>query len=317
MSPRTRPEGLPAARTRPDGHAAADTRSRTRGRGAASGARLWTWLMIPGTLWMSAFLIASLLLVAALALGTTDPLGNPRFGFNPDNIAAMADPAYRAVLLRSLGYALLTCAICLVVAYPVAYAIALYGGRFKNLLIAAIVVPFFANYLVRMYGWSVVLSDDGPLLKALRAAGIADGTTRILQTGGGVVAGLVYGFVVFMIIPLYAAMERMDTSLIEAGRDLYGGPLRTFLFVTVPATRQGAAAGCVLVLLPAMGDFVSAQLMGGPDQIMIGNLIQDKFFQGQNWPLGSALTMLMMAVLFLGMLGYLRRTRKDEAEAVR
>ncbi|MFG3308162.1 ABC transporter permease [Streptomyces wuyuanensis] len=319
MSPRTRPEGLPAARPRPDGHPAADTRSRTRtrGRGAASGARLWTWLMIPGTLWMSAFLIASLLLVAALALGTTDPLGNPRFGFNLDNIAAMADPAYRAVLLRSLGYALLTCAICLVVAYPVAYAIALYGGRFKNLLIAAIVVPFFANYLVRMYGWSVVLSDDGPLLKALRAAGIADGTTRILQTGGGVVAGLVYGFVVFMIIPLYAAMERMDTSLIEAGRDLYGGPLRTFLFVTVPATRQGAAAGCVLVLLPAMGDFVSAQLMGGPDQIMIGNLIQDKFFQGQNWPLGSALTMLMMAVLFLGMLGYLRRTRKDEAEAVR
>ncbi|MFI1466678.1 ABC transporter permease [Streptomyces wuyuanensis] len=323
MSPRTRPEGLPAARTRPDGHPAADTghrtrlRTRTRSRGAASGARLWTWLMIPGTLWMSAFLIASLLLVAALALGTTDPLGNPRFGFNPDNIAAMADPAYRAVLLRSLGYALLTCAICLVVAYPVAYAIALYGGRFKNLLIAAIVVPFFANYLVRMYGWSVVLSDDGPLLKALRAAGIADATTRILQTGGGVVAGLVYGFVVFMIIPLYAAMERMDTSLIEAGRDLYGGPLRTFLFVTVPATRQGAAAGCVLVLLPAMGDFVSAQLMGGPDQIMIGNLIQDKFFQGQNWPLGSALTMLMMAVLFLGMLGYLRRTRKDEAEAVR
>ncbi|WP_328738573.1 ABC transporter permease [Streptomyces erythrochromogenes] len=230
------------------------------------------------------------------------PLGNPRFGFNPDNLTALADPAYRTVLLRSLGYALITCLICLAVAYPVAYAIALRGGRFKNLLIAAIVVPFFANYLVRMYGWSVVLSDDG---------------TKVLQTGAGVVAGLVYGFVVFMIIPLYAAMERMDTSLIEAGRDLYGGPLRTFLYVTVPATRQGAAAGCVLVFLPAMGDFVSAQLMGGPDQIMIGNLIQDKFFQGQNWPLGSALTMLLMVVLFLGMLGYLRRTRKDEAEAAR
>lgn len=273
--------------------------------------------MVPGTLWMTAFLIASLVLVAALAFGTTDPLGNPRFGFNLDNIAAMADPAYRVVLLRSLGYAVLTCAICLVVAYPVAYAIALHGGRFKNLLIAAIVVPFFANYLVRMYGWSVVLSDDGPLLKALRSAGLADETTKILQTGGGVIAGLVYGFIVFMIIPLYAALERMDTSLIEAGRDLYGGPLRTFFFVTLPATRQGAAAGCVLVLLPAMGDFVSAQLMGGPDQIMIGNLIQDKFFQGQNWPLGSALTMLMMAVLFVGMIGYLRRARKDEAEAVR
>ncbi|MGW2017035.1 ABC transporter permease [Streptomyces sp. NPDC001927] len=279
--------------------------------------RLWTWLMLPGTLWMTVFLVASLILVATLAFGTTDPLGNPRFGFVLDNFTALADPAYRTVLLRSLGYALVTCAVCLVIAYPVAYAIATRGGRYKNLLIAAIVVPFFANYLVRMYGWSVVLSDDGPLLRALRAIGLADGGTRILQTGAGVVAGLVYGFVVFMIIPLYAAMERMDTSLIEAGRDLYAGPLRTFLFVTVPATRQGAAAGCVLVLLPAMGDFVSAQLMGGPDQIMIGNLIQDKFFQGQNWPLGSALTMLLMAVLLLGMLGYLRRTRKDEAEAVR
>ncbi|MFG2331072.1 ABC transporter permease [Streptomyces sp. NPDC048604] len=279
--------------------------------------RLWTWLMLPGTLWMTVFLVASLILVATLAFGTTDPLGNPRFGFVLDNFTALADPAYRTVLLRSLGYALVTCAVCLVIAYPVAYAIATRGGRYKNLLIAAIVVPFFANYLVRMYGWSVVLSDDGPLLRALRAIGLADGGTRILQTGTGVVAGLVYGFVVFMIIPLYAAMERMDTSLIEAGRDLYAGPLRTFLFVTVPATRQGAAAGCVLVLLPAMGDFVSAQFMGGPDQIMIGNLIQDKFFQGQNWPLGSALTMLLMAVLLLGMLGYLRRTRKDEAEAVR
>ncbi|MCB5164156.1 ABC transporter permease [Streptomyces bambusae] len=279
--------------------------------------RLWTWLLLPGTLWMTGFLVASLVLVATLAFGTTDPLGNPRFGLNTDNFAALAEPAYRTVLLRSLGYALITCVICLAIAYPVAYAIALRGGRFKNLLIAAIVIPFFANYLVRMYGWSVVLSDDGPLLKALRALGIADAGTRILQTGPGVIAGLVYGFVVFMIIPLYAAMERMDTSLIEAGRDLYGGPLRTFFFVTVPATRQGAAAGCVLVFLPAMGDFVSAQLMGGPDQIMIGNLIQDKFFQGQNWPLGSALTMLLMAVLFLGLLGYLRRARQDEAEAVR
>ncbi|MCL6301689.1 ABC transporter permease [Streptomyces kronopolitis] len=286
-------------------------------RRSASGTRLWTWLMLPGTLWMTGFLIASLILVATLALGTTDPLGNPRFGLNFDNITALADPAYRIVLLRSLVFALIACAVCLVVAYPVAYAIALHGGRFKHLLIAAIVVPFFANYLVRMYGWSVVLSDDGPVLKVLRAIGLADGHTRILQSGVGVIAGLVYGFIVFMIIPLYAALERMDLSLIEAGRDLYGGPLRTFFFVTLPATRQGAAAGAVLVFLPAMGDFVSAQLMGGPDQVMIGNLIQDKFFQGQNWPLGSALTMLMMAVLFVGMLGYLRRTRKDEAEAAR
>ncbi|NEA53006.1 ABC transporter permease [Streptomyces sp. SID13666] len=282
---------------------------------SASGARLWTWLMVPGTLWMTGFLIASLLLVATLAVGTTDDLGNPRFGFDLSSIRALADPAYADVMLRSLGYALLTCVICLLVAYPVAYTIALHGKRFKNALISAIVVPFFANYLVRMYGWSVVLSDDGPVLTTLRKLGLADSGTKILNTGFGVVAGLVYGFIVFMIIPLYAALERMDVSLIEAGRDLYGGPVRTFFHVTLPATRQGAAAGLVLVFLPAMGDFVSAQLLGGPDQIMIGNLIQDKFFQGQNWPLGSALTMMLMLVLLIGMLGYLRRTRKDEAEA--
>ncbi|MEU3277146.1 ABC transporter permease [Streptomyces antibioticus] len=283
----------------------------------ASGTRMWAWFMLPGALWMTAFLLASLALVAVLAVGTTDQLGNPRFGFDLGSVRAMADPAYAEVLLRSLGYAVVTCLICLLVAYPVAYTIALYGGRFKHALIAAVVVPFFANYLVRMYGWSVVLSDDGPLLGALRGIGLADSGTKILNTGFGVIAGLVYGFVVFMIIPLYAALERLDVSLIEAGRDLYGGPVRTFLFVTLPATRQGAAAGLVLVFLPCMGDFVSAQLMGGPDQIMIGNLIQDKFFQGQNWPLGSALTMVLMLVLLIGMLGYLRRTRKDEAEARR
>jgi spermidine/putrescine transport system permease protein len=278
---------------------------------------MWTWLALPGTLWMAAVFVVSLLLVLALSFGTTDDLGNPQFGHTLANLQALGAPAYRNVLVRSLVYALLTSGLCLLVAYPVAYAIALHGGRFKNALIAAIVVPFFANYLVRMYGWSVVLSDDGPLLRLLRAAGLAGPHTKILNTGFGVIAGLVYGFVVFMIIPLYAALERMDTALIEAGRDLYGGPLRTFLSVTVPATRQGAVAGMVLVFLPAMGDFVSAQFMGGPNQIMIGNLIQDKFFEGQDWPLGSALTMLLMAVLLVGMLGYLRRARKDEAEAVR
>ncbi|WP_020525523.1 ABC transporter permease [Catelliglobosispora koreensis] len=275
---------------------------------------LWSWLLLPGTVWMSIFFITSLLLVTALSFGTTDDLGTPHFGNSLSNWAEVFAPVYRTVILRSLGYAFITAVLCLLIAYPVAYAIARHGGRWKNALIAAIVVPFFANYLVRMYGWAVVLSDEGPLLGLARKLGAPD-DWRILHTGFGVIAGLVYGFVVFMILPLYAAMERMDSAVIEAGRDLYGGPLRTFLFVTVPATRQGALAGLVLVFLPAMGDFVSAQFLGGPDQIMIGNLIQSKFFDGQNWPLGSALTMLLMIVLLIAMAGYLRRARKDEQEA--
>src|SRR5262249_12774064 len=231
------------------------------------------------------------------------------------NLQALGDPVYLKVTIRSLVYAVLTSLLCLVIAYPVAYAIALHGGRFKNALIAAIVVPFFANYLVRMFGWSVLLSDEGPLLTLGRKLGLpAD--FHIVNTNIGVILGLVYGFVVFMILPLYAALERMDVSLIEAGRDLYGGPLRTFLFVTVPATRQGVLAGIVLVFLPAMGDFVSAQLLGGPDQIMIGSLIQSAFPGGAGWPLGSAMTMLLRASLPVAMAGSLRRARRDEQEAL-
>ena len=117
------------------------------------------------------------------------------------------------------------------------------------------------------------------------------------------IGGLVYGYIVFMVLPLYASLERMDGSLIEAGRDLYGSALQTFLTVTVPATRAGAYAGLALVFLPAMGDFISAQLLGGPDNLMIGNLIQDKFFAGQNWPLGAALTMALMVLLLVCMSG--------------
>ncbi|WP_433364150.1 ABC transporter permease [Actinoplanes sp. CA-142083] len=273
--------------------------------------RLWSLLTLPGTIWMSVFFLSALLLTIALSFGVTDDLGNPHFASTLANWAQLAEPAYAKVIVRSFLYAGLASVICLLIAYPVSYVIALHGGRFKHALIAAIVVPFFANYLVRMYGWSTVLADDGPVLRAARAMG-APASIQILNTGFGVVAGLVYGFVVFMILPLYAAMERMDVSLIEAGRDLYGGPLRTFLFVTVPATRQGALAGLVLVFLPATGDFVSAQLLGGPNQIMIGNLIQQKFFDGQNWPLGCALTVLLMALLIVGLSGYIRQSRRDE-----
>ncbi|HSV39941.1 MAG TPA: ABC transporter permease [Nocardioidaceae bacterium] len=278
--------------------------------------RLWTWLLVPGTLWMSIFFVSALVLLVALSFGTTDELGNPQFGSTLDNISAIFSGPYLRVILRSFLYATLASLICLLLAYPVAYVIARYGGRYKNALIALLVVPFFANYLVRMYGWQTILSDEGWLLTWLRDLGVP-ASFQILDTAGAVIGGLVYGYVVFMVLPLYASLERMDVSLIEAGRDLYGSALQTFLHVTVPATRAGAYAGLALVFLPAMGDFISAQLLGGPDNLMIGNLIQDKFFAGQNWPLGAALTMVLMFLLLLCMSGYLRQTARDAKEARR
>ena len=273
-------------------------------------------MLVPGTAWMSVFFVSALLLLIALSFGTTDALGNPRFGGTLDNVIGVFTPTYLRVIIRSLMYAVAASVICLVIAYPVAYAIARHGGRYKNALVALLVVPFFANYLVRMYGWQTLLSDESMLMTWLRHLGVS-ASFHILDTGAAVIGGLVYGYVVFMILPIYASLERMDGALIEAGRDLYGSSLRTFFTVTVPASRAGAYAGLALVFLPAMGDFISSQLLGGPDNLMVGNLIQEKFFAGQNWPLGAALTMALMVLLLICMFAYLRQTARDAKEARR
>ncbi|MGW8954792.1 ABC transporter permease [Streptomyces sp. NPDC055709] len=272
--------------------------------------RLWAVLALPALAWLGLFFLAAVVLVVALSFGTTDPLGNPVFGMDPSGYRALMEPVYARVLVRSLLYAGAATALCAVVAYPVAYTIVRHGGRFKNLLIGAVVMPFFANYLVRMYGWTTLLADEGPVMRMVRL--LPFGPERVLSTPAAVVGGLAYGFVVFMILPVYAALERLDPALIEAGRDLYGNRLATFLTVTVPATRHGVYAGAVLTFLPAMGDLVSAQFLGGPDQVMIGNLIQDKFLAGQDWPLGAALTVLLMAVLVLCTFGYVRQGARRE-----
>ncbi len=267
--------------------------------------RLWGTLLALPTAWIVGFFVSSMVIVVLLSFGRTQDDGRPVFGTTLANYDALLNEVYLRLFLRSLTYAVATTLVCALIAYPVAYAIALYGGRFKNVLIAAIVVPFFASYLIRMYAWSALLSDEGIVNSLLRRTGLSDGV-QFLNTPYAVVGGLVYGYVVFMILPVYASLERMDVSLIEAGKDLYHGPLRTFLTVTLPATRAGLFGGMLLVFLPALGDFVSAQLLGGPRTYMIGNLIQQQFLEGQNWPLGSAMTVAMMIGLTILMVFYLR-----------
>jgi spermidine/putrescine transport system permease protein len=269
--------------------------------------RLWGLLLALPTAWIVGVFVSSMVIVVLLSFGRTQSDGRPVFGTTSANYQALWNDVYLELFLRSLAYALVTTAVCALVAYPVAYLIALHGGRFKHVLVAAIVVPFFASYLIRMYAWSALLSDEGLVNSALQRTGLSDGV-QFLNTPYAVIGGLVYGYVVFMILPVYASLERMDVSLIEAGKDLYHGPLRTFLTVTLPATRAGLFGGMLLVFLPALGDFVSAQLLGGPRTYMIGNLVQQQFLEGQNWPLGSAMTVALMAGLTVLMLGYLRAT---------
>ena len=280
---------------------------------SAQRTKLWGLLLALPTAWMVTFFVSSMVIVVLLSFGRTTNDGFPAFATSTANYRTLWSDVYLELFVRSLVYALATVVISVLIAYPVAYAIALHGGRYKNVLIAAIVVPFFASYLIRMYAWKALLSDEGLVNSGLGETGLSDGIT-FLNTPVAVVGGLVYGFVVFMILPIYASLERLDVSLIEAGKDLYHGPVRTFFSVTLPATRAGLFGGCLLVFLPALGDFVSAQLLGGASTYMIGNLVQQQFVEGQNWPLGSALTVGMMLALTVLMVAYLRATSTEARE---
>jgi spermidine/putrescine transport system permease protein len=263
--------------------------------------------LVPGGLWLVLLFAIPLGIVVAISFGTTDDLGNTIYGWYPENYEQVFDPIFLPVLARSVGFALATVALCLLIGYPVAYYIAIFGGRWKHVLVAMVVLPFFVNYLVRTYAWIAMLGDEGVVNGAIGA------DIKFINTPWAVIGGLVYGYLVFMILPLYAALDRMDPSLIEAGKDLYGGPWETFRNVTLPHTFQGVLAGTVLVFLPAVGDFVAAQLLGGPDSYMVGNLIQQQFFAAENWPFGAALTTVLMAFLFVWMVLYLRSAAREVA----
>jgi spermidine/putrescine transport system permease protein len=276
----------------------------------------WGRFLLPGGVWLLLLFAVPICLVLALSFGYTDDVGRAVYAFRWDNYADAFDPLFLPVLLRSVLYALATAVLCLLLGYPIAYYIARYGGDHKHLLIGLLVLPFFVNYLVRTYAWVALLADEGLINETAKDLGLFDSALQLINTPFAVIGGLVYGYLVFMILPIYAALDRMDESLIEAGKDLFGTPSRTFLHVTLPQTKQGILAGMVLVFLPAVGDFVSAQLLGGPETYMIGNLIQDQFFAANNWPFGSALTVVMMIFLSIWMLGYLRSAAREARRPV-
>jgi spermidine/putrescine transport system permease protein len=279
-------------------------------------ADFWSRFLVPPGLWLLLLFAFPICLVLALSFGYVDDLGRAVYSSELDNYKDAFDPTYLPVLIRSVGYAVGTAALCLAIGYPIAYYIARFGGKYKYVLIAALVLPFFVNYLVRTYAWVALLADEGLVNNFLIDVGITQTGIQMINTPWAVIGGLTYGYLVFMILPIYASLDRMDPSVIEAGKDLYGNRLQTFIHVTLPQTKQGILAGSVLVFLPAVGDFVAAQLLGGPDTYMVGNLIQDQFFAGNNWPFGSALTVVMMLFLSIFMIGYLRSAARESRAAL-
>lgn len=270
-------------------------------------------LLLPGGLWLALFFA-----VPAIQLGATslyDPNGSLQsgyamtwaFGNYPDALAA-----YWPHFVRSFGYAGIATVLCLLLGYPLALAIATKAGRWKNLMLVCVIAPFFTSFLVRTLAWKTILSDSGALVGLLRDLHILDPDGRLLATPVAVVAGLTYNFLPFMVLPLYASLERLDVRLLEAASDLYAGPWRRFLKVTLPLSMPGVVAGTLLTFIPASGDYINAELLGTPQTYMIGNVIDSAFLVRLDYPQAAALSFLLMASILIIVFGYLRRAGTDE-----
>jgi spermidine/putrescine transport system permease protein len=204
---------------------------------------------------------------------------------------------YQSQFVRSIEYAGLATLIALVVSYPVAYWIAFHGGRWKNLLLLFIIAPFFVTYLIRTLAWQTILADHGFVVNTLQHLHVLGSGGRLLATGTAVVAGITYNFLPFMALPLYVSLEQVDPRLIEAAEDLYANKIRAFLRVTLPLSLPGVVAGTLLTFIPAAGDFINAQLLGGPNNHMIGNVIESKFLELSDYPSAAAMSFILMGAI--------------------
>ena len=270
-------------------------------------------LLAPTTAWLVAFLLIPLVIIIWYSVGTRgiiDPVRHPGGKLNWSNYGDALNPSFLPIFLRTVAYAALTTVGCLAIGFPLAYAIARFGGRWKNLLLGLVILPFWTSYLVRMYAWRFILDDNGLANTVLGAVGLGS-EHRFTNTHWAVVVGLVYGFLPFMVLPLYASLERMDFRLIEAAYDLGSERMSTFLRVTLRTSLPGVVAGVLLVFIPALGDFVTPQLLGGSRTQTFGSTIQDQFGQGQNWPLGSAMAVLLMSFILIGVFIYAWRVGED------
>jgi spermidine/putrescine transport system permease protein len=260
-------------------------------------------LLGPGTLWLVLFFVVPLFYLGKLSL-ESGVVGDLRFDWNWSNYSE-ALSAYDTQFTRSFVYAGAATALALALAYPLAYVIAFRAGRWRNVLLFAVVAPFFTTYLIRTIAWETILSDESPVTEFLHSIGLAP-SGHILATSAAVIAGLTYNFLPFMILPLYASLDRIDGRLIEAAKDLYGSPTQSFLRVTLPLSTPGIVAGTLLTFIPAVGDYINAQLLGGVGNRMIGNVIQSLYLSEADYPSAAALSFVLMAVIMVVVVIYIR-----------
>ena len=262
-------------------------------------------LSLPAYAYLVVFFALPLVTVVVYSFATRNRIGGVDLaGWNLNSYRRLGEPIVRVILFRSVLIALITTVICLVIAYPFAYFLATRSAAVRNLMLVFVMIPFWTNFLVRNYAWRVILGNDGPLSNATEAVGL--GAQEILFTHTAVVLGLVYGFLPFMILPLYAAIQRIDLSLVEASRDLYASGAQTLRRVLLPLSMPGVIAGSILVFVPSLGAYVTPQILGGGKSTMLGSYIVVQFLTARNWPLGASLSFVLMAVMLVATLIYFR-----------
>lgn len=267
-------------------------------------ARAWS-LLGPGTFWLVLFFAIPIIIMLVYSFMPRGIYGGVEPGFTVEHYKRFFDPLYLRILLRTFGISVVCTAICLLAGYPVAYVIAR-AGRWKNLLLFLVVLPFWTSFLVRTYAMIFLMRDSGLINTWLIKLGLVENPITMLYTPGAVMAGLVYGFLPFMVLPIYASLEKLDMSLLEAAEVLGAKPAARFWKVTLPLSMPGVVAGCLLVLIPCLGSFLTPDLLGGAKQVMIGNLVQNQFSSARNWPFGSAASFILMAAVLIAVIIYLR-----------
>lgn len=270
-------------------------------------------LLLPGVVWLSLFFVIPFYSLVATSLYNAD--GSVFRGYEMswafDNYVN-AVHEYWEPLVRSLVYGGIATLICLVLGYVLAYAIAFKSGRWKNLMLVLVIAPFFTSFLVRTLSWKLILADDGFIVNTLQALQLLGDDGRLLATPIAVVAGLTYNFLPFMVLPLYASIDKIDHRLIEASSDLYANPIVGFFKVTWPLSLPGVISGTLLTFIPASGDYINAQLLGSPNERMVGNVIQDLFTDAGDYPAAGALSMIMMILIVVMVLFYIRRSGTED-----
>lgn len=262
-------------------------------------------LILPGGLWLVVFFAAPLIFLISMSTQTGDVVSGFTQTFDWHNyVTGFSD--YHSQFIRSLLYGGLATVLCIMLSYPTAYWIAFRGGARKSTYLFLILLPFFVSFVLRTISWQYILGDNGLVLEPLKSLGLLPQNFRVLATSTAVVGGLTYNYLPFMVLPIYVALERIDFRVVEAAYDLYANRVQAFTKVILPLSLPGVFAGVLLNFVPAASDYVNAAVLGGPNNTMIGNIIQDEYLNLQNYPIGAALSFTLMAILLIGIFVYAR-----------